>query len=253
MTNLRQIQIMENLLQTLIEKISKYTTRGFAANLIAKAIIDLRDENESFTYILINEMRYEEGINSLVVSEEINYVDSDKFYRALKALIQKTMECFDNGVDIHFLNDLRKDLPDVFYFIDNLDEKKSYKTKKQIMIIEESLDLIESVKNEFKKISDEYEITGTNSSVECFDLLLSGYQPGLILLDITMSDNKGKYIFNRLKKSSNWSDIPVVFLTKKNNLLNDSFSEFSVNKYITKPFEIDYLKGKIDEFYRERK
>lgn len=253
MSDLRQLQIMQKVIQVLIEKISCYTSKGFAANLVCKAIMTLRDDNNCFNFIIVNEMRYEEGANAFTVSEDFNYVNSHEFYSSLKNLIEKIMECFDENIDIHFVNDLRNEIPDIFYAIDNLDDIKNNDTKQQIMIVDDNLDLIETVKKGLHRISDEYEITGANSGVECFDILSSGYTPKLILLDIMMSGDKGLDIFNRLKRSSNWNDIPVVLLGANDDSFKNDFIEFSVQGYITKPFEIIDLKKRIDKVLNRTK
>jgi len=247
MTNLRNIQVMEQLLNVLIKKISKYTSRGYAANLIAKAIMSLRSENECLNNILINETRYEEGINTFSISEDINDIDSYQFYSALENLIKKTMEGFDNNVDIHFLNELRKDLPDIFYFIDNLDVKKYNKNKKQIMIVDNNKELVESIITGFKNISDEYEFTDANSGVQCFDLLTSGYNPEIIILNYMMPDEKGKYIFKRLKKNEGWKKIPVILIADKNDYLKNNFLKELKEEILELPFKVEELKYIIDE------
>ena len=247
MTNLRNTQLMEQLLNVLIKKIGNYTSRGFAANLIGKAIMSLRDENECLNNVLINETRYEEGINSFSISEDINYIDSYQFYNALKNLIKKTMEGFDNNVDIHFLNELRRDLPDIFYFIDNLDEKKYNKNKKQIMIVDNNKEIVDSIISGFKNISDEYEFTDANSGVQCFDLLTSGYNPEIIILNCMMPDEKGRYIFKGLKKNEDWNKIPVIFISDKNDYLKNNFLRELKEEILEVPFKVEELKYIIDE------
>ena len=253
MDNLRQMQIMGRLLQILTEKIGERTSIGFATISISKAILDLRNKHDCFNYILINETRYTEGLNALTVSEEINAVDSYEFYSAIKGLIERTMVGFDDNMDIGFINELRKILPDIFYVLDNLDKEKIDKTKQEIMIIGDNTDLIETLINGFKEISSGYEITGANSGVKCFDLLAGGYKPKLIVLDTMMSDMKGKDIFNRLKNSSTWKNIPVVLLAEKTDSSSNDFSELSAQDYVTKPFEITDLKNRIDNVLKETK
>lgn len=240
---------MEHILQVLTEKIGERTSISFASISISKVILSLRDEHDCFNYVVINENRYTEGLNALTVSEGINSVSSHEFYSAVKALFEKILEGFEDNKDIHFVDELRKAAPDVFYALDTLNGERGNKTKQKIMLIDNSRDLIEKVKDGLNKISDEYEITGASSSVECFDLLASGYTPKLILLDIMMPDMKGYDIFNKLKGNSAWEDIPVVFLTSK----TDSINKLSAQGHITKPFDITDLKNGIDKVLKEIK
>jgi len=251
MENLRQLQIMKKVIQVLIDKIAVYTSRGFAANLVSKAILTLRDEKPCFNHILINEMRYEEGLNTFTVSEDINYVDSYEFYSAVKALIEKTMICFDENIDIHFVNDLRKDIPDIFYAIDNLNQGKYHKNK--IMFIDSDLQFIEEIKEGFSNDTNDYDITIANSSVECFDFLASGYSPDLIVINIMMAEDKGHYIYSKLKDNSTWKNIPIILLTKNQDSSEDIYSGLAEQDYIIKPFEIKNLKKTIDKVLNRTK
>lgn len=251
MTNLNQLNAMKHLLQVLIEKIGKRTSKGFATISISKAVMNLRNEYDCFNYILINENRYTEGIKAITVSEEIGSIDSYKFYSAMKALIEKTTECFDTTADIFFTQELRESLQDIFYTLDNLDKEKKDNMKQKIMLVDDNQDLIKTVIKGFNKISNEYEITGVNSGVECFDLLTSGYTPKLILLDIMMPNAKGWNILTRLKGKSAWKDIPVIFITAKIDSFSKDFSKLSAQDYITKPFEIRELRVRIDKVLKQ--
>ncbi len=247
MKNLRQTQIMQEVLRTLIKKIGNYTSRGYATNLIAKAILGLRDENDSFNYILVNETRYEEGFNALTVSEDINEVESYEFYSALKSLIEEIMKYFENQMDVHFLNELRNDLPDVFYFIDNLESQKKDFDKKQVMIVDDNKKLIDLVVKGFSDISEEYEFTEANSGVQCFDLLTSGYTPEIIVLSYMMSDDKSEEIFTRIKNNDSWKNIPVILITGKDDSAGEDIIKQSKDDFISVPFEVIDLKKRIDQ------
>jgi len=253
MTNLRQLQVMEHVLQVLTEKIGKYTSNGFAANLIGKAVMSLRDENECLNYILINETRYSEGINALSVSEEIISINSYQFFSAIKALIDTTIGRFDDNTNIHFVNELREELPDIFYSIDNLDILKKEAIKQEILVVDDTSNLMEFLKNGFQGISSEYTITGAMSGVECFDLLASEYAPNLILLNMSMADNKGQDIFSRLKKNPVWRDIPILMLSGNTDAFHQGCVDVYIQDFLTKSFTLLELKNKIDNVLHAKK
>ncbi len=253
MKDLNQLYILNHVLDVLIDKIGKRTSRGFAAVSISKAIMNLRDKYDCFNYVIINENRYTEGVNALTVSEEINSVDSYEFYNALKALIDQTFHCIDHTADIYFVNEVRESLSDVFYTINNLDEIEKNKDKKQIILVDDDPDLIETVTKALCKISNEYEIIGANSGVEFFDLLANGLKPDLILLDIMMPGIDGWNVFSRLKENKSWRNIPIVFLTAKTDSFSKGMGSFSAEDYITKPFDVKDLKERIDKILKERK
>lgn len=116
---------------------------------------------------------------------------------------------------------------------------------KKIMIVDDDPDLIETLKVIIKKISTRYEVISGESGKECFDLLKRGEKPDLILLDIMMPGLNGWEVFARLKEKNCWKNIPVVFLTAKTDSFSRGMGGFSAEDYITKPFDVAYLKEKI--------
>ena len=115
-----------------------------------------------------------------------------------------------------------------------------------IMVVDDEPDLIFSVKCGLEDFSDEYVVLGAESGHECFDLLKKGPLPDLILLDVMMSEMNGWDVFTKLKETSDWRDIAVVFLTAKTDEYSKGFGTLLANDFIEKPFEISNLKERID-------
>src|SRR5215472_8492889 len=59
-----------------------------------------------------------------------------------------------------------------------------------------------------------YQISVATSGNQAFDVL-GRVRPDLILLDVMMPELDGFETCRRLKSSSDWRDIPVIFLTAK--------------------------------------
>ncbi len=55
----------------------------------------------------------------------------------------------------------------------------------------------------------------------------------------------GWEVFAMLKEKNCWKNIPVVFLTAKTDSFSRGMGGFSAEDYITKPFDVAYLKEKI--------
>jgi two-component system alkaline phosphatase synthesis response regulator PhoP len=53
-------------------------------------------------------------------------------------------------------------------------------------------------------------------------------------------------VFAHLKENPQWREIPIVFLTAKSDEYSRGFGKLSADDYITKPFELSYLKERIN-------
>ncbi|MBN2236298.1 MAG: hybrid sensor histidine kinase/response regulator [Bacteroidales bacterium] len=82
-----------------------------------------------------------------------------------------------------------------------------------------------------------YSFALTTSGKETYELL-EKVTPDIILLDVMLPDSDGFSICENLKKTEATADIPVLFLTAKNDT-HDKVKGFQVGAvdYITKPFE----------------
>lgn len=76
--------------------------------------------------------------------------------------------------------------------------------------------------------------------------LLNEIKPDLILLDIMMPGMDGIEVCRNIKKNTRWSEIPIVFLTAKNQTedLVEGFRAGGVD-YITKPFNQEELLARV--------
>ena len=124
--------------------------------------------------------------------------------------------------------------------------------KKKIMLIDDNPDLLYMVKRGLERLTNEYEIIGIDSSKKCLDSLKNHHIPNLILLDIMMPEINGWMLFAKIKENPKWRDIPIVFLTAKTDEYSEGFGMRSAQDYITKPFEIQELKERIEKVLRDK-
>ena len=122
--------------------------------------------------------------------------------------------------------------------------------KKKVLIVDDNPDLLFLVKRGLEQDSDAYEIKGAESGQACFQLLKKEDLPDLILLDIMMPGMDGWEVFAHIKEKPEWRDIPIVFLTAKSDDFSKGFGKLTADDYITKPFEICYLKQRIDKILK---
>jgi DNA-binding response OmpR family regulator len=97
-------------------------------------------------------------------------------------------------------------------------------------------------------LTDEgYEVTVVPNGLR----LLSALQvdrPDLILLDVMMSWIDGFELCSALKRNADYRDIPVIFVSAKNSPADIQHGfECGAVEYVTKPFELQKLLGKIEQ------
>ena len=91
-----------------------------------------------------------------------------------------------------------------------------------------------------------YEVFLASSAMKLFEIL-ENVIPDLILLDIVMPDMNGYEVIRKLKKDSRYSDIPVIFLTSKDDDSSEMEGfDLGAVDYITKPFSGPLLLKRIE-------
>ena len=76
--------------------------------------------------------------------------------------------------------------------------------------------------------------------------------PDLIILDVMMPKINGYKISRLLKYDNKYKDIPIIMVTARSQLEDKAIGEETgVNEYITKPFELDTIVKKVEEYLKE--
>ena len=120
------------------------------------------------------------------------------------------------------------------------------------MIVDDDPDLLHSVKQALEYMDDNYKVTCASSGIQCLKLLKDNEIPDLILLDIMMPKMSGWETLKTIKENLSWKDIPIVFLTARNDQIAKDSGGFLGDDYIGKPFDIDDLKKRIDKVLENR-
>ena len=126
---------------------------------------------------------------------------------------------------------------------DMLEETFAANVRKKIIFVDDVNHCLMTVKDGLKKYYEVY----TAPSVERMFEIMERVVPDLILLDVNMPGISGYDAIKMLKADSRYSDIPVIFLTGRNN-------KESVNKglslgaadYVCKPFSASELVERIE-------
>ena len=75
--------------------------------------------------------------------------------------------------------------------------------------------------------------------------------PDLIILDVMMPKINGYKISRLLKYDSKYKDIPMIMVAARSPLEGKMIGEETgVNEYITKPFELDAIVKKVEEYLK---
>jgi putative two-component system response regulator len=111
--------------------------------------------------------------------------------------------------------------------------------RKKIILVDDNMTNLKIAKG---MLSDSYEVYPLPSAAKMFDIL-KNVSPDMILLDIEMPEMDGYEAIKLLKADEKLKDIPVIFLTAKDN--DSEGKKLGAADFVTKPFEADFLLAQI--------
>ncbi len=127
----------------------------------------------------------------------------------------------------------------------NVDNKKS-----TVLLVEDSEEIVHFLHEHFV---NDFNFFFANDGIAGFDKAVS-LIPEIIILDVMMPKMNGFQLCEKLKKDVRTCHIPVIFLTALAEI-NEQMEglENGADDYITKPFDVDMLKMKINNLVDTRK
>jgi CheY-like chemotaxis protein len=117
---------------------------------------------------------------------------------------------------------------------------------KTILVVDDSADVITSLKIGLEDISGMYKILGAENGQKCLEMLKNNIIPDIIFLDIMMPQMSGWEVFDRIKENPSWNSIPIIFLTARTDRVAKNAGSFLGDDYVEKPFNIADLKKRIE-------
>lgn len=119
----------------------------------------------------------------------------------------------------------------------------------RILIVDDEPINLQVLKNHLS--AEGYQVTTAGNGMRALDILRSGQQFDLIILDVMMPRMSGYEVCQELRDIFLPSELPVVMLTAKNRVtdLIDGFNA-GANDYLTKPFSRDELLSRIKTHLR---
>jgi len=122
---------------------------------------------------------------------------------------------------------------------------KKKKNKKIILLVDDNIDLLYSVKKGLESISQDFEVVTVDSGNKCMQSLKK-LKIDLILLDIMMPGMDGWDTCAKIKTNKKSENIPIIFLTAKSDPISKSMGRLASSDYVTKPFIMKDLKKRIE-------
>jgi PleD family two-component response regulator len=120
--------------------------------------------------------------------------------------------------------------------------------KPKLLIVEDDLDLADMLTAYFHV--EGYEVVTVNLGEDGVRAYQSSH-PDLIILDIRLPDMDGLEVASRLRGNRRSSDIPIIFMTDKQELIDCLQGlELGVDGYITKPFDVQDLRLRVRNVLR---
>ena len=121
-------------------------------------------------------------------------------------------------------------------------------TKKKILIVDDEIDIVETLK--FILEDAGYQCYCAFDGEEGLNLARE-IMPDLMILDVMMPKINGYKISRLLKYDNKYKNIPIMMITARSQDEDKMIGEETgVNEYITKPFELDYVVSKVNEYLK---
>lgn len=141
-------------------------------------------------------------------------------------------------------------LKDVLNAIELSYKKEEYVAQKKILVVDDSGAMLRNVKG---WLENKYEVILANSGAMAIKYLALN-RPDLVLLDYEMPICDGKQVLEMIRAESDFSDMPVMFLTGKNDRESVmSVSDLKPVGYLLKTLEPEKIVRTIDDFFEKQR
>jgi DNA-binding response OmpR family regulator len=118
--------------------------------------------------------------------------------------------------------------------------------KKKILVVDDQVDLVKTI--QFALELEQYEVLVSYNGEDALNQARRE-NPDLILLDIMLPKLDGYKVCRLLKFDEQFKHIPILMLTAKTQEKDKILGvETGADEYITKPFDIDELIGKVKAY-----
>ena len=125
---------------------------------------------------------------------------------------------------------------------------------KTILMVDDEPDQLYMIKTTFHEhYEGEYKIVTASSGRDCIDYLEHNEKPDIILLDIMMPGMNGWEVQRTIKEHPEWRNIPIIFLTARDDSFSIKIGSTVSSEYVVKPYSLNDLKRTIDNVLQKPK
>jgi DNA-binding response OmpR family regulator len=121
------------------------------------------------------------------------------------------------------------------------------------MVVDDEKDQLFTIEQSLKNANRNFEIILSDSGMDCLKKLKNDIIPDIILLDIMMPDMNGWELQKRIKSSPKFKDIPIVFLTARDDEMAKKAGRFLGEDFIEKPYTTQDLIQRINKILDKNK
>ena len=117
----------------------------------------------------------------------------------------------------------------------------------RILIVEDDKDISRELKELLENSGYEAEVL-SNFKNACDSIIAA--EPDLVLLDINIPYMNGEMLLQQLRSKS---DVPVIMVTSRDSEADEVLSmSYGADDYITKPFDVEVLRSKVNSLLKRR-
>ena len=162
-------------------------------------------------------------------------------------------EAMQDIMGSHILQETFKrpiDVKESAKYIDDYITKNGKHTKKKVLVVDDSGAVLRNVKG---LLEDKYQVILANSGAMAIKYLATD-RPDLVLLDYEMPVVDGRQVLEMIRTETEFSDVPVIFLTSKNDRESImKVMELKPQGYLLKSMEPKKIREEIDNFFSQKK
>ncbi len=121
--------------------------------------------------------------------------------------------------------------------------------KHTVLVVDDNPDMLSFVA---RQLGESYSVLVASDGTEALDILDEN-EVSLVVSDVVMPRMDGFELCDRIKSGLNYSHIPVVLLTAKNNVRSKiEGMESGADAYVEKPFSVEYLRACVANLINSR-